>query len=76
MACQSCVSVRAVPGALDMRVSLAAPTPVACSVSTPVSVRLYTNALDMRVITCVRDDPTEYLNDPLGDIVLGDAILG
>ena len=76
MACQSCVALRATTGAIDMRVQLPTPTPTACVVTLVLSTRLYTNTLDLRVITCVRGDPTEYFNDPLGDIVLGDAILG
>ena len=76
MTCRSCMSLRASTGAIDMRVVLEAPAAVACVTSTPLTATLYSNALDMRVITCVRGDPLEYLNEPLGNIVLGDAILG
>lgn len=76
MACRGCVTVRAVPAAIDLRVSLAAPTPVACVTSTPHAATLYSNAMDMRAINCVRGDPTRYLSNPLGEIVLGESILG
>lgn len=59
-----------------MRVSVDYGAPTACVTSTPHTAIVYGNALDMRVIPCVRDDYTFYLSRPLGDIVLGDDILG
>ncbi len=77
MACRGgCITVTVSYQHLDVVVLVTPPTPVACVVSTPYTADVYGNALDFNAILCVTGDSSFYYSQPLGDIVLGDAILG